>query len=104
MQLKKLHLSPALQKYPSHLCEGLTQLKTIEWGNVASLGYHSFNRCESLTTIELPEKITTLPRLAFGGCKALTSVTIKGKLTYLGEMAFNNCSKMSKFTLNIRRN
>lgn len=54
---------------------------------------------ESLTTIELPEKITTLPRLAFGGCKALTSVTIKGKLTYLGEMAFNNCSKMSKFTL-----
>lgn len=97
--IEKITFESGVTKVPSHLCEGLTQLKTIEWGNVASLGYHSFNRCESLTTIELPEKITTLPRLAFGGCKALTSVTIKGKLTYLGEMAFNNCSKMSKFTL-----
>ena len=97
--IEKITFESGVTKVPSHLCEGLTQLKTIEWGNVASLGYHAFNRCESLTTIELPEKITTLPRLAFGGCKALTSVTIKGKLTYLGEMAFNNCSKMSKFTL-----
>lgn len=97
--IEKITFESGVTKVPSHLCEGLTQLKIIEWGNVASLGYHAFNRCESLTTIELPEKITTLPRLAFGGCKALTSVTIKGKLTYLGEMAFNNCSKMSKFTL-----
>lgn len=52
--IEKITFESGVTKVPSHLCEGLTQLKTIEWGNVASLGYHAFNRCESLTTIELP--------------------------------------------------
>lgn len=97
--IEKITFESGLTKVPSHLCEGLTQLKTIEWGSISSLGYHAFNRCESLTTIDLPEGITALPRLAFGGCKNLTSVTINGKLTYLGEMAFTNCQKLSNFTL-----
>ena len=40
VQLKKITFESGVTKVPSHLCEGLIQLKTIEWGNVASLGYH----------------------------------------------------------------
>lgn len=85
--IEKITFESGVTKVPSHLCEGLTQLKTIEWGNVASLGYHAFNRCESLTTIELPEKLICIDGQAFKGC-AIRSISLPNGLTQIGYQAF----------------
>ena len=85
--IEKITFESGVTKVPSHLCEGLIQLKTIEWGNVASLGYHAFNRCESLTTIELPEKLICIDGQAFKGC-AIRSISLPNGLTQIGYQAF----------------
>lgn len=85
--IEKITFESGVTKVPSHLCEGLTRLKTIEWGNVASLGYHAFNRCESLTTIELPEKLICIDGQAFKGC-AIRSISLPNGLTQIGYQAF----------------
>lgn len=85
--IEKITFESGVTKVPSHLCEGLTQLKTIEWGNVASLGYHAFNRCESLTTIELPSKLICIDGRVFKGC-AIRSKSFPNGLTQIGYQAF----------------
>ena len=48
----------------------------------------AFFKCESITTVSLPNGITGIGKDAFSNCKALTSVNIPTCLTSLGEAAF----------------
>ncbi|MBQ4509611.1 MAG: leucine-rich repeat protein, partial [Clostridia bacterium] len=60
-------------------------------GENAVINQAAFENCEALTSIVIPEGITTLGNCAFKGCKALTSVTFPTTLTTLsGNQHFQN--------------
>ena len=55
----------------------LTKVSFVKCKNITSIGESVFQRCTSLTTVELPDSLTSIGNYAFYGCTSLTDVTIK---------------------------
>lgn len=53
-----------------------------------------FFNCTELTSITIPNSITTISQSAFYGCTSLTSVTIPSSVVGIGEEAFANCTQL----------
>ena len=58
-----------------------------------------FSGCGSLSSILLPNSITTIGSNAFYSCSSLTGITIPNNVTSIGEYAFCGCSELA--TINI---
>lgn len=54
----------------------------------ASLGKNAFYGCTSLTSVTLPQGITTIPENAFRNCTSLTQIDIPEEVEYISESAF----------------
>ena len=71
------------------VCKSLTSI-TIPEG-VTTIGISAFQGCKSLISITLPSSVTTIDACAFYGCKNLTSITIPSSVTHIDEDAFTDC-------------
>lgn len=56
--------------------EGNTNLRTINLGNVQTVGNYTFMNCKNLTTVMGSENIVNLGSSAFSGCTSLNSFSI----------------------------
>ena len=63
--------------------------------SVTSIEDDAFNRCSSLTGIEIPNSVTSIGQGAFVYCSSLTSVEIGNSVTSIGDYAFSNCSSLT---------
>ena len=77
-------------------CDGLISA-TIEEG--VPTGASMFNGCDNLTTVNLPESLTTIADGSFANCSALNHVTIPDNVTKIGTSAFCLCNALSDITL-----
>lgn len=66
---------------------------------VVGIGNDAFKSCHSLTSVTIPNTVTTIVSSAFYNCTSLTSVTIPDTLTTIGSSAFYGCSKLTNVTL-----
>ena len=64
-------------------------------GENYKIGDYAFYNC-SLTTITLPEGVTSIGNYAFCNCSRLTSITIPEGVTSIGNCAFDNCTALKK--------
>ena len=71
-------------------CSGLTSV-TIP-NSVTSIKGSTFEGCSSLTSVTIPNSVTSIGEEAFSYCSGLTSVTIPNSVTYIGSYAFNRCN------------
>ncbi|WP_276692298.1 leucine-rich repeat domain-containing protein, partial [Ruminococcus callidus] len=78
-------------------CKSLTSI-TIPDG-VTSIGYEAFCGCKSLTSITIPDGVTSIGHCAFYGCKSLTSITIPDSVTSIGYRAFYECENLTSITI-----
>ena len=79
-------------KIPYHAfynCSGLTSV-TIP-NSVTSIGAYAFSYCRSLTNITIPDSVTSISDYAFQYCTGLTSVTIGKGVTAIGGSSFEYC-------------
>ena len=60
-------------------------------GELTTIGEWAFHRCDSLTSVTIPNSITTIGVYAFAYCDSLTSVTIPDSVTTIGNGAFYHC-------------
>ena len=67
--------------------------------SVTSLGDNCFYNCSSLTSITIPISVTSLGGGCFSHCRSLTSITIPNSVTSLGEYCFNGCSSLTSITI-----
>ncbi len=64
---------------------------TINVGDkVTTIPNNAFNCCFGLASIVIPESVTSIGDLAFNNCSGLTSVVIPSSVTSIGEAAFHN--------------
>ena len=58
---------------------------------VVEIKSSAFNGCANLTSIIIPDSITSIGDFAFENCSGLTSITIPDSVTSIGDHAFYNC-------------
>ena len=70
-------------------CSGLTSLTIPE--SVTSIGYSAFSGCSGLTSVTIPNSVTKIEGEVFWGCSSLISVIIPNSVTSIGIGAFTRC-------------
>ena len=55
--------------------------------------------CSSLTSIIIPNSLTSIGNRAFEGCTSLKSITIPNSVTWIGEHAFYYCTSLASVTI-----
>ena len=72
---------------------GLTSISIPD--GVTSIGRHAFSQCRSLTSITIPDSVTTFDDEAFSHCSGLTSITIPKAMTSIGNRTFFWCEGLT---------
>lgn len=66
---------------------------------VTSIGSYAFRNCRSLTSVTIPDSVTSVGEYAFDGCSNLTNITIPDGITILYSNTFSNCSSITSITI-----
>ena len=66
---------------------------------VTTIGDWAFDKCTSLTSITIPYSVTTIGEYAFYNCTSLTSITIPYSVTSIGDSAFMGCTSLTEITV-----
>ena len=98
-KIKTVHLNNTITEISnnSFAGSGITSLDIPE--SVTSIGGHAFSDCEDLTSVIIPESVSTIEYCTFSGCSRLTSVTIPESVTSIGDAAFGGCSSLTSVTI-----
>ena len=69
--------------------------------SVTSIGNQAFCECLSLTVVDIPSSITitSIPPSCFWGCCNLTSITIPNSVIDIGSYAFSACPSLTSVTI-----
>ncbi len=78
-------------------CSFLTSV-TIP-NSVTTIGRSAFECCSGLTSVIIPNSVTSIGDYAFDYCSGLTSVTIPNSVTAIGGFAFRSCSGLTSVTI-----
>ena len=87
----------SIGSYAFYNCDSLTSV-TIP-NSVTSIGNSAFAECDSLTSVTIPNSVTSIGNSAFYNCDSLTSITIPNSVTSIGNSAFSGCSSLISITL-----
>lgn len=78
-------------------CKKLTSITIPE--SVTSIGQGAFQKCYLLKAITFPPGITTISPYTFYQCMSLTSFTIPDSVTSIGNYAFEGCSSLTSINI-----
>jgi len=67
--------------------------------NTKFIGCYAFSDCTNLTSITIPDSVTSIGSYAFSNCTSLTSITIPNNVTNIGNGAFGNCTSLMSITI-----
>jgi len=89
-----------LTNIPEFMLSKLSKLTTVQLPDtVTTIGTGAFQDCELLTNINLPDKLTQIGWSSFANCKSLTSITLPVTLTKIGLMAFAGCTNLASINI-----
>lgn len=66
---------------------------------VTSIGAYAFYECDDLKSVTIPDGVTSIGELAFGLCYALTEVVIPDSVTSIDSGVFSGCRSLKSITI-----
>ncbi len=82
----------AIGRFAFAYCSGLTSVTIPD--TVTSIESNAFYYCSSMTSMTIPNSVISIGAEAFYYCSSLTNVTIPGNVTSIGGGAFTGCSRL----------
>jgi hypothetical protein len=67
--------------------------------SVTSIGDYAFYQYTGLTSITIANSVTSIGYAAFQSCTSLTSITIPDSVTSIGDFAFRECTSLTSVTI-----
>lgn len=83
-----------------YICKSLSSV--ILPDNLTSIGNYAFESCARLNNVIIPQGVTTIGKGAFMYCTIMSSINIPHSVTSIGQNAFNSCYKIKSVTINSR--
>ena len=97
--LTTVNIGDSVRRIPANFVRGCSSLTSVTIPNsVTSIGGGAFLGC-GLTSVTIPNSVTSIGEQAFKGCSDLTSVTIPNSVTSIGKYAFSGCSGLTSVTI-----
>ena len=78
-------------------CSGMTSVEIPN--SVTTIGERLFYGCSGLTSVEIPNSVTSIGDFAFDRCSGLISVEIPNSVTSIGDFAFYGCSGLTSVSI-----
>ncbi len=67
--------------------------------SVTSIGRYAFTNCSGLTSVAIPNSVIGIRNHAFSGCTGLSSITIPNSVIGIEDRAFSYCSGLTSVTI-----
>ena len=83
--------------FGSTINSGVTSITIPD--SVTTIGNYAFYKCSGLTSLTIPDSVTTIGNYAFYNCWGLTSLTIPDSVTTIGSSAFDSCTGLTSITI-----
>jgi len=90
---------PVVQIGDSAFYQKNTITSVVMPNTVTSIGETAFQRCTRLTSVTFSSSLTTIGTSAFNACTALTSITLPSNITTIGIRAFSDCTALTTVSL-----
>ena len=98
-KLHKILLPENLTSIGSFAFYGCSLTSITIPNSVSSIGERAFCYCSSLTSISIPNSVTSVGDQTFSDCSSLTSITIPNSVTSIGKWAFSSCSSLTSISI-----
>ncbi len=96
----ELQYFTGLTEIPSQAFMGCSNLTSVVIpDNITSIGYSAFDDCYALSSINLPSTITFIDGAAFSDCHSLTSITLPEGIPSMGNWFFDNCTGLTEIVI-----
>lgn len=89
--------SKTVPGWVSNLSDSLTSVVLPD--SVTTIAEEAFRNCTHLKEVTIPDGVTTIGKSAFCGCSGLESITIPNQVTTIGDYAFQNCAGLQTLTV-----
>ncbi|MDE7208510.1 MAG: leucine-rich repeat protein [Clostridia bacterium] len=87
----------SIGEYAFYYCSGLTSIEIPN--SVTSIEGYAFYYCRSLASIEIPKSVTSIGENAFSKCSSLASIEIPSSVTSIDSSAFSGCSSLTSIEI-----
>jgi len=98
----RVFIGDGVKNIPAYLFSdaNIISVEFAEGSVCESIGASAFYGCEGLTSITIPERVTSIGEYAFEYCKSLESVIIHDSVKTIGASAFSNCISLTEIHYN----
>ncbi len=99
-QLTSFVFGDEVQTISNGLCRAMIGLTSINIPNsVTSIGDYAFYGCSNMTSVTIGNSVTSIGESAFELCHGLTSINIPNSVTNIGKSAFENCTGLTSINI-----